>query len=99
MRMMLRISMPVEKSNAAVADGSLPKIIEAVMSRVRPECAYFFPDGGRRSALMVFDMDESSQIPPTVEPLFAGLDAAVTLTPVMNAEELQKGLAAVAANR
>jgi hypothetical protein len=97
--MMLRISMPVEKSNAAVADGSLPKQIEALMARIRPECAYFFPDSGRRSMLMVFNIDDSSQIPPTVEPLFAGLNAEVTLTPVMNAEELQKGLAAAAGRR
>jgi hypothetical protein len=38
-------------------------------------------------------MQESSQIPPIVEPLFIGMNAAVTLSPVMNAEELQKGLA------
>jgi hypothetical protein len=40
---------------------------------------------------MVFEMTGSWQLPPTVEPLFQALGAAVHLTPVMNAEDLQRG--------
>jgi hypothetical protein len=35
---------------------------------------------------------EASDIPPIVEPLFMGLNAAVELLPVMNAEDLRRGL-------
>lgn len=93
MRMMLRVKMPVESGNSAVKDGSLPRTIQALLERLKPEAAYFFPDEGKRSMLIVFNMQDASQIPPLVEPLFLGMNASVTLTPVMNAEDLQKGLA------
>ena len=38
-------------------------------------------------------MPDVSQIPPIVEPLFLGMNAEVRLLPVMNLEDLQKGLA------
>ena len=63
------------------------------MSRYKPEAAYFMPDGGERGGLMVFDMTDSAQIPLIVETLCTRLDAAVELTPVMNADDLKRGLA------
>jgi hypothetical protein len=48
--------------------------------------------GGMRTSLFVFEMADSSQIPPDIEPLFQMLEASVDLRPVMNAEELQAGL-------
>jgi hypothetical protein len=93
MRMMLRILMPVEGGNAAFKSGSLQVTIQGLIEKLKPEAAYFFPDEGKRSALFVFDMKDAAQIPPLVEPLFAGMNAQVRLTPVMNAEDLQKGLA------
>ncbi len=38
-------------------------------------------------------MDDSSDIPPAAEPFFLGLDATVTFSPVMNAQEMQAGVA------
>ncbi len=40
---------------------------------------------------MVFDMTGSWQLPATVELLFQEVCASVHLTPVMNAEDLQRG--------
>ena len=94
MRTMLTIQMPVQAGNAAITDQSLPATMERLMTLIKPEAAYFYAADGLRSALMVFDMTASSQIPLIVEPLFMGFDASVTLTPVMNAEELAEGLAA-----
>jgi hypothetical protein len=42
---------------------------------------------------MVFDMPDPSDMPPFAEPLFESLGADVELAPVMNADDLQKGLA------
>ena len=70
-----------------------PRTIQSLIEGLKPEASYFFTDDGKRTALFVFIMQETSQIPPIVEPLFMGMNAAVTLSPVMNAEELQKGLA------
>ena len=92
MRTMLTIKMPVVAGNRAIKDGSLPKIMEAAMADLKPECAYFFPMDGKRTALFVFDLKNSEDIPRVAERFFSDLDAEVTLTPVMNGEDLKKGL-------
>jgi hypothetical protein len=58
----------------------------------QPEAAYFYPEDGKRTALLIFDVTGSWQLPATVEPLFQGLGASVYVTPVMNQEDLQRGL-------
>jgi hypothetical protein len=94
MRMMLKINIPTEVGNRGVKDGSLPKILEATISKLRPEAAYFLADSGLRSAIIFFDLREASDIPAIVEPLFLGLGAEVELVPVMNADDLKLGLGA-----
>jgi hypothetical protein len=54
---------------------------------------YFTAFDGRRTAFMVFDMPESSDIPSFAEPLFQELGADVELAPAMNSDDLQRGLA------
>jgi hypothetical protein len=57
------------------------------------DCAlYARPEDGVRTAMIFFDMRDSSDIPSIVEPLFMGIDAEVELLPVMNADDLRKGL-------
>jgi hypothetical protein len=92
MRMMLKIAIPTETGNQTIKNGSLHKIFEATMSKLKPEAAYFYPEHGLRGAVMFFDMKDASEIPAIVEPLFAGLNARIQLTPVMNADDLKKGL-------
>ena len=93
MRMMLRFTLPVEKGNQAFNDGSLGRTMELIMSKLKPEAAYFAPLDGKRSGMIFFDVAEPSQIVEAVEPLFLNLNAAVELVPVMNGDDLRKGLA------
>jgi hypothetical protein len=100
MRTLLRVSVPVEKGNEAIGNGTLGSALQALAEALQPEASYFFPDEhGRRSAMFVFDMQDSARIPSMVEPLFLSLGAAVQMTPVMNAEELERGLAELAEDR
>ncbi len=92
MRMMLKFSLPVEKGNAAINDGSIGRILETVMGKLKPEAAYFAPVDGKRCGMVFFDLAEPSQIVEVVEPLFLNLNAAVELVPVMNGDDLRKGL-------
>ena len=96
MRMMLKFTLPVEKGNQAIKDGSLGKTLKLIMNKLKPEAAYFAPLDGKRSGMMFFDLTEPSQIVEIVEPLFLNLNAATEIVPVMNADDLRKGLAKAA---
>jgi hypothetical protein len=63
------------------------------MNKLKPEAAYFGPSDGKRSGMIFFDLAEPSQIVEVVEPLFSNLNAAVEIVPVMNGEDLRKGIA------
>ncbi len=97
MRMMLRWTVPVERGNEAIKDGSLSQTIESLIDELKPEAAYFWPENGERGGMMVFDMADPSQIPQIAEPLFLNVDAAVDFAPVMNADDLKTALEIVAA--
>lgn len=94
MRMMLKVLMPVEKGSQSIQSGNLSKVMTSAVKDLKPEAAYFFPEGGKRACLMVFDMKDSSQIPMVVERFFMELNGEVTLTPAMNVDDLKKGLEA-----
>jgi len=98
MRTMARFTFPVEASNKAVKDGSLAKIIGKTLESLKPEAAYFLAHDGKRSAMIVFDLKDPSDIPVIAEPMFAGLSASVEFFPVMNADDLRAGLEKVARN-
>src|SRR5271169_2076433 len=71
MRMLLRVSIPVETGNAAAKAGTLGPTIEKILADLKPEAAYFLADdNGNRSGSILFDMKDSSQIPAVAEPWF-----------------------------
>ena len=43
MRMMLRFTLLVEKSNAAINDGSLGRTMESILSKLKPEALTLRP--------------------------------------------------------
>jgi hypothetical protein len=89
MRMLLRVSMPVEAGNAAAKAGTLGSTVERIVADLKPEAAFFFvDDNGDRSASIVFDMKETSQIPAIAEPWFLAFNAKVSLRPVMSPQDL-----------
>jgi hypothetical protein len=53
---------------------------------------YFTAFDGKRTAFMVFDLPDASDIPHFAEPFFTNLNAEVLLAPAMNGDDLQKGL-------
>ena len=96
MRMLLRVSIPVEAGNAAAKAGTLGSTIEGILADLKPEAAYFFADdSGQRSGSIVFDMKDSSQIPAVAEPWFLAFNAKVSLRPVMDPKDLAKAGSAI----
>ncbi|MFE5870837.1 hypothetical protein ACFQ6V_19635 [Streptomyces roseifaciens] len=94
MRMMLRARLDTHTSNEAYKSGHLGKFVQDLMDRTKPEAAYFGPMDGGRTCTLVFDLEDPSQIPATLETLLLEMEADVELLPVMNYDDLKKGLAA-----
>lgn len=92
MRMMMMIQIPVERGNQALKDGSLPRVMREALDTLKPEAAYFTTIEGQRTALIVFDMKDVAMMPKLAEPFFMRLDARVDLAPVMDAQDLERGL-------
>lgn len=98
MRMLLRVSIPVEAGNAAAKAGTLGSTIEKILTDLKPEATYFLADeDGQRSGLIVFDMSDPSQIPAIAEPWFLAFNAKVSLQPVMIPQDLAAAGPSIAA--
>ena len=91
MRMMLKVSIPVEPGNAGIKDGRLRQITGDALDTLKPEAAYFF-------AKAVFARPSSSSTSWTrrTSPVFSSRSSEDStrpwLIPVMNADDLRKAL-------
>ena len=91
MRMLMRVSIPVEAGNAAAKAGTLGSTVEQILADLKPEAAYFFADdNGQRSGSIVFDMKDTSEIPAVAEPWFLAFNARVSFRPIMHPQDLAK---------
>jgi hypothetical protein len=91
MRMLLQMSIPVEAGNKASTTGAFGPSFQKILDALKPEAAYFTATGsGERGGFIVFDLQDVSQIPAIAEPFFLAFNARVTITPVMNAQDLAK---------
>jgi len=88
MRFLLKISIPVEAGNAGAKDGF--KAIQQILEEQKPEAAYFIVDGGKRTAILIVNMEDASQIAAICEPWFLALNANIECTPAMVPADLQK---------
>lgn len=92
MRMLMRVSIPVEAGNAAAKAGTLGSTVERILAEVQPEAAYFYADDhGNRCGSVIFDMKDSSEIPALAEPWFLAFNAKISFRPVMTPADLAKG--------
>jgi hypothetical protein len=92
MRFLVRAKIPTESGNKAVQDPNFLRNIEEYINKVKAEAAYFMPLDGHRAACFIVNVESSDQIPTITEPLFLGMGANVDLIPVMNLDDLKKGL-------
>ena len=95
MRMMVRFHFSTSPGNDDIRSGKVPKVFEQLTADLKPEAAYLYPEQGERGGILVFDMQDPSQVAGVVERFSFGLQAKVELIPVMTPDDLQKGLAMV----
>ena len=58
MRMLLKASIPTEAGSASLRDGSMMEKLGSILEDAKPEAVYFFIENGKRTCLMIFDMNE-----------------------------------------
>ena len=92
MRMMMKVSIPTEYGNKCVSEGYLTQTVMKFVETYRPESSYFLPEGGLRTAIFFFDAKDATEIPLIAEPFFMNLHADITITPVMNLDDMRTGV-------
>ena len=92
MRMMMKVSIPVEAGNRGVKEGTLPKTVMGFVEQTKPEASYFTSVDGKRTAFFVFDLKDPTMIPSIAEPFFMNLNASIDISPAMNLEDMKAGV-------
>jgi hypothetical protein len=94
MRFLLKVSFSVEAGNAAAHDGF--QKIQSILEEQKPEAVYFAALDGKRTGILIVNMEDASQIPQIAEPWFLAFNAAIEWVPVMVPADLQKAAPAIA---
>ena len=95
MRFLLRVSFPVEAGNASARKDGF-RAMQSILQNQRPEAAYFFTQDGKRTSLLILNLEDASQMAEFAEPWFLALNAEAYWSPVMVPSDLEKAAAAVA---
>jgi hypothetical protein len=92
MRMVMTMQMDTEAANAAIANGSLAKLMDSTVERFRPEAVYYTTRDGKRTVYVFFDLTEPSRMMEIAEPLFTGLKAKIDFAPAMTPDDVRQGM-------
>lgn len=90
MKMLMNVRIPHEPFNTAVKNGSVGKIIGRIVEEIRPEHVYFIEQYGTRGAILIVNVEKSSQILSLAEPWFLNFKADCEFRVAMTPDDLQK---------
>ena len=95
MRFFVKAHLDVEAANVLARQGKLGSTIQSILEELKPEAAYFVADEGMRTAYLIVNMDDPSEIPALAEPWFLAFNASIDARPAMVAEDLAKAAPAI----
>ena len=95
MRFLLRVSFPVEAGNASAKKNGF-RAIQTILQNQRPEAVYFLTQDGKRTGLLILNLEDASQMAEFAEPWFLALNAEAYWSPVMVPSDLEKAAPAIA---
>lgn len=90
MRMLMHISFPHEPFNTLVRKGTIGPLMNKILGEIKPEAVYFTEQEGRRTAILVVNLENPSRVPCLAEPWFLNFNADCRFHIVMSPEDLQK---------
>src|ERR1051326_13591 len=94
MRVLMNVRFPHEPFNALVRKGAIGDLMKKILAEIKPEAAYFTELDGRRTAILIVNLENASRIPALAEPWFLNFQADCEFRIVMSAEDLERaGLA------
>src|SRR5690242_18970003 len=94
MRVLVKVSYPVDAGNGAAKKEGF-KVIQTILEQQKPEAAYFIADGGRRTGILILNMNDASELPRIAEPWFLALDDSIEATPAMIPADLERAAPAI----
>ena len=80
----------MDAGNALAKNGTLGSTVQKILEDLKPEAAYFIANEGQRTALLIVNLDDASQLPAVAEPWFLALKARLDFQPAMRPEDLAK---------
>jgi hypothetical protein len=89
MKMLLRATLPHEPFNALIKKGTIEKVLGKIMDDIKPEAAYFSLEGGKRSALIVVNVNKPGDYVKYAEPFFLQFNADIKYEIAMTPDELR----------
>jgi len=95
MRVMVTFKFPTTTGNEALKAGRIGDVLPKLMEDLKPEAAYFYPTDGMRGGHFIVNVKDGSELLQVGERLWFALGGSVDAIPVMNAEDIQKGLPSV----
>ena len=90
MKAIMIVSLPHQKFNAAVKDGTAGAKLKKIMDALKPEAAYFTEICGKRTGIFIVNLSDASQIPSLAEPWFLTFEADVQFHPTMTPADLER---------
>jgi hypothetical protein len=90
MNMLMKVRMPHEPFNSLVRKGTAGKIMKSILKELKPEAVYFTEENGVRTALLIVNMNDPSEIPSLSEPWFLNFKADCEMKVVMTPADLER---------
>jgi hypothetical protein len=90
MRFLLKVTLPAENTNEAIASGRFAETVQSILSEQKPEAAYFTEMDGQRTATIYVNLENESEIVKYAEPWWMAFGGSVEWHPAMTPEDLGK---------
>ncbi len=87
MRFLVKVTLPVEAGNAAAKKDGFAAV-RSILEEQKPEATYLLAEGGKRTAILILNMEKESDLPRIAEPWFLAFNADIEATPAMVPEDL-----------